>query len=192
MGLWFAQSDRLMAIPPPAPHSDESRSYSGGFVFRKGDKVVYPHHGAAVVEDLVELDVSGKRRTYVKLRLPRGGLTLMVPVDNTALVGLRGVVSRSEVDKVFDLIREDEGWMPILWSQRYKANLAKLISGDIYQLAEVVRDLSLRENGKGLSGAEKRMLAKAREILISELTLVVGSTEKNAEAMLDQVLAEAR
>jgi CarD family transcriptional regulator len=164
----------------------------GFFVFRKGDRVVYPHHGAAVVEDLVELERFGKRTTYVKLRLPHGSLTLLVPVDNTEQVGLRGVVSRDEVDKVFDLLREDAGWMPILWNQRYKANLAKLISGDIYQVAEVVRNLSLREIGKALSGAEKRMLAKAREILISELTFAVGSTEENAEAMLDEVLEESR
>jgi CarD family transcriptional regulator len=161
-------------------------------LFRKGDKVVYPHHGAAVVEDLVELEKFGEQRTYIKLHLPHAGLTLMVPVDSTEKVGLREVVSRKEVAKVFDLIREDDGMTPSLWSQRYKANLAKLISGDIYQGAEVVRDLSIRENGKGLSGAEKRMLAKAREILISELTLVVGSTKEKAEAMLDGVLDESR
>lgn len=156
-------------------------------MFRKGDRVVYPHHGAAVVEDLVELERFGEQRIYVKLRLPHG-LTLMVPVESTEQVGLRGVVSRGELDKVFDLLREDASWMPILWGQRYKANLAKLISGDIYQVAEVVRNLSLRERGKALSSAERRMLAKAREILISELIFVVDSTEGSAEAMLDEVL----
>ena len=156
-------------------------------MFRKGDKVVHPRHGAAVVEDLVELERFGEQRVYVKLRLPHG-LTLMVPVESSEQVGLRGVVSRHELDEVFDLLRGDEGRMPILWGKRYRANLAKLISGDIYHVAEVVRDLSLRETGKGLSSAEKRMLAKAREILISELTFVVGSTEENAEAMLDEVL----
>jgi CarD family transcriptional regulator len=156
-------------------------------VFRKGDKVVHPRHGAAVVEDLVELERFGEQRIYVKLRLPHG-LTLMVPVESTEQIGLRGVVSRDELDEVFDLLRGDEGFMPILWGRRYRANLAKLLSGDIYHVAEVVRDLSLRERGKGLSSAEKRMLAKAREILISELRFVVGSTEENAEAMLDEVL----
>ena len=156
-------------------------------MFRKGDRVVYPHHGAAVVEDLVELERFGEQRIYVKLRLPHG-LTLMVPVESTEQVGLRGVVSRDELDKVFDLLREDASWMPILWGQRYKANLAKLVSGDIYQVAEVVRNLSLRERGKALSSAERRMLAKAREILISELIFVVDSTEGSAEAMLDEVL----
>ena len=158
-------------------------------MFRKGDKVVHPRHGAAVVEDLVELERFGEQRIYVKLRLPHG-LTLMVPVESTEQVGLRGVVSRDELDEVFDLLRGGEGGMPILWGKRYRANLAKLISGDIYHVAEVVRDLSLRERGKGLSSAEKRMLAKAREILISELTFVVGSTEENAEAMLDEVLGD--
>ena len=156
-------------------------------MFRKGDKVVHPRHGAAVVEDLVEVERFGEQRVYVKLRLPHG-LTLMVPVESAEQVGLRGVVSRDELDEVFDLLRGDEGRTPILWGKRYRANLAKLISGDIYHVAEVVRDLSLRERGKGLSSAEKRMLAKAREILISELTFVVGSTEENAEAMLDEVL----
>ena len=160
-------------------------------MFRKGDKVVHPRHGAAVVEDLVELERFGEQRVYVKLRLPHG-LTLMVPVESTEQVGLRGVVSRDELDEVFDLLRGDEGRMPILWGKRYRANLAKLFSGDIYHVAEVVRNLSLRERGRGLSSAEKRMLAKAREILISELTFVVGSTEENAEAMLDEVLGESR
>jgi CarD family transcriptional regulator len=158
-------------------------------VFRKGDKVVHPRHGAAVVEDLVELERFGEQRIYVKLRLPHG-LTLMVPVESTEQVGLRGVVSRDELEEVFDLLRGDEGGMPILWGKRYRANLAKIMSGDIYHVAEVVRNLSLRERGKGLSSAEQRMLAKAREILISELTFVVGSTEENAEAMLDEVLGD--
>ena len=160
-------------------------------MFRKGDKVVHPRHGAAVVEDLVELERFGDQRVYVKLRLPHG-LTLMVPVESAEEVGLRGVVSRDELDEVFDLLRGDEGRTPILWGKRYRANLAKLISGDIYHVAEVVRDLSLKERGKGLSSAEKRMLAKAREILISELTFVVGSTEESAEAMLDEVLGGSR
>jgi CarD family transcriptional regulator len=160
-------------------------------VFRKGDKVVHPRHGAAVVEDLVELERFGEQRVYVKLRLPHG-LTLMVPVESTEQVGLRGVVSRDELDEVFDLLGGDEGRMPILWGKRYRANLAKLMSGDIYHVAEVVRNLSCRERGRGLSSAEKRMLEKAREILISELTFVVGSTKENAEAMLDELLGGSR
>ena len=166
-------------------------SREGVFVFRKGDKVVHPRHGAAVVEDLVELERFGEQRIYVKLRLPHG-LTLMVPVESTEQIGLRGVVSRDELEKVFDLLRGEDGSMPILWGKRYRANLAKLLSGDIYHVAEVVRNLSHRERGKVLSSAEKRMLVKAREILISEVMFVVGSTEGDAEAMLDEILGESR
>jgi len=114
----------------------------------------------------------------------------MVPVESTEQVGLREVVSRGEADKVFDLLREDASWMPILWGQRYKLNMAKVMSGDIYQVAEVVRNLSLRARTKLLSSAEKRMLAKAREILISELIFVVDSTE-DAQAMVDEVFEGA-
>jgi len=163
----------------------------GTIPFQKGDKVVYPHHGAAVIEDLVEREILGERRTYFKLRLAHGDLTLMVPVDNTREVGLREVVSKREVRKVFDLLREEEKGVSTNWSRRYKINLAKLSSGDIYQVAEVVRNLSQREKDKGLSAGEKHMLAKARQILVSELTFAFDSTEEKAEAMLDKVLQEA-
>jgi CarD family transcriptional regulator len=148
---------------------------------------VHPRHGAAVVEDVVERDTLGERRSYLKLCLPHG-LTLMVPVDNTDEVGLRRVASRKEVEKVFDLLGEEESRMSEIWSQRYKANLAKLTSGDIYQVSEVVRHLSLRVKEKGLSVADMRMLAKAREMLISELTFVIDSTAERAEEMLDDAL----
>ncbi|HEY1331886.1 MAG TPA: CarD family transcriptional regulator [Actinomycetota bacterium] len=159
--------------------------------FQKGDKVVYPHHGAAVIEDLVERDMAGERRTYFKLRLAHGDLTLMVPIDSTQEVGLRGVVSKREVKKVMDVLREEETHMPTNWSRRFKTNVEKIKSGDIYQVAEVVRNLSIREKDKGLSAGEKRMLAKARQILISELTFAFDQPEDQTEAMLDKVLEEA-
>ena len=160
-------------------------------MFRKGDKVVYPHHGAAVIEDLVEREIFGSRKTYFKLRLAHGDLTLMVPIDSTEEVGLREVVSKRDIKKVFDLLKEEEEATATNWSRRYKTNLAKLSSGDIFQVAEVVRNLSVREKDKGLSAGEKHMLAKARQILVSELTFAFNSTEEKAEAMLDKVLEEA-
>jgi CarD family transcriptional regulator len=160
-------------------------------VFRKGDKVVYPHHGAAIIEDLQEREFLGERRQYFVLRLAHGDLTLMVPVDNTEEVGLREVMSKREVKRVFDIIREDETRMPTNWNRRFKTNLEKLRSGDTFQVAEVVRNLALREKDKGLSAGEKRMLAKARQILVSELTFAVDSTEERAEALLDKVLEES-
>ena len=162
-------------------------------MFQKGDRVVYPHHGAAVIEDLQEREILGERRTYFVLRLAHQDLTLMVPVDNTDEVGLREVVSKREVKKVFEILREDEvSTAPTNWNRRFKTNVEKLRSGDIFQVAEVVRSLSIREKEKGLSAGEKRMLAKARQILISELTFAVDASEEKAEAMLDKVLEETR
>lgn len=160
-------------------------------MFRKGDKVVYPHHGAAIIEDLQEREIIGETRTYFVLKLAHGDLTLMVPVDKSSEVGLRNVCSKRDVKRVFDLLREEETKMPTNWSRRFKTNVEKLRSGDIFQVAEVVRNLSVREKDKGLSAGEKRMLAKARQILVSELTFAVDSTEERAEAMLDKVLEDA-
>ena len=160
-------------------------------MFSKGDRVIYPHHGAAVIEDLTTRDFLGEKKKYFVLRLTHGDLTLMVPVDNTEEVGLREVVSKREVKKVFDVLKKSETRMPANWSRRYKTNIEKIRSGDIYQVAEVVRNLSIREADKGLSAGEKRMLAKARQILISELVFAVDQPEEKAEAMLDKILADS-
>jgi CarD family transcriptional regulator len=160
-------------------------------VFRKGDKVIYPHHGAAVIEELTEREFLGEKKKYFVLRLAHGDLTLMVPVDSTEEVGIREVVSKREVKKVLDVLREDESRQPSNWSRRYKTNIEKIRSGDVYQVAEVVRNLAIREGEKGLSAGEKRMLTKARQILVSELVFAVGATEDKAEGMVDKVLEEA-
>jgi CarD family transcriptional regulator len=157
-------------------------------VFRKGDKVIYPHHGAAVIEDLTEREFLGEKKKYFVLRLAYGDLTLMVPVDNTDEVGLREVINDEEVEEVFAVLRKKEARMPTNWSRRFKNHVEKLKSGDIYQVAEVVRNLSIRDKDKGLSAGEKRMLTKARQILISELTFAIGVTEEEAEAKLDEAL----
>ena len=162
-------------------------------MFNKGDTVMHPRHGAVLIEDRVEQETSGERRVYLKLRPVRGNMMITLPLESAEKVGLRGVVSKRNAAKVFDLLRQEQGSMPVLWSQRYKTNLMRLVSGDIYQVAELVRDLSLRAaNGKGLSGAEKRMLATAREGLLSELTFAVNTTEAKAEAMLDEALEGSR
>jgi CarD family transcriptional regulator len=163
----------------------------GGFVFRKGDTVVHPEHGAAVIEDLRERDFLGERKKYFVLRLAYGDLTLMVPVESTQDVGLRQVVAKKEVTKVLDVLRQDESKMASNWSRRFKNNIEKLRSGDIYQVAEVVRNLSIRERQKGLSAGEKRMLTKARQILISELVFAMGHNEEKAGGMIDKVLDES-
>src|SRR6266567_1930085 len=142
--------------------------------FDVGDKVVYPHHGAAVIERRENREVFGSTREYLVLRLAYGDLTLMVPADNTDEVGLREVINDEEVEEVFAVLRKKEARMPTNWSRRFKNHVEKLKSGDIYQVAEVVRNLSIRDKDKGLSAGEKRMLTKARQILVSELTFAFG------------------
>ncbi len=156
--------------------------------FDVGDKVVYPHHGAAVIERRERRDAFGADREYLVLRLAYGDLTLMVPADNTEEVGLREVINDEEVEEVFAVLRKKEARMPTNWSRRFKNHVEKLKSGDIYQVAEVVRNLSIREKDKGLSAGEKRMLTKARQILVSELTFALSVTEEEAEQKLDEAL----
>ncbi|MGH9157052.1 MAG: CarD family transcriptional regulator [Acidimicrobiales bacterium] len=156
--------------------------------FDVGDKVVYPHHGAAVIEKREHKEVFGGSREYLVLKLAYGDLTLMVPCDNTDEVGLREVINDEEVEEVFAVLRKKEARMPTNWSRRYKNHVEKLKSGDIYQVAEVVRNLSIRDKDKGLSAGEKRMLTRARQILVSELTFAINVSELEAEAKLNEAL----
>lgn len=160
-------------------------------MFRKGDTVVHPEHGAAVIEDLCTREFQGERKRYLKLRVVHGDLTVNVPVESTDEVGLREVVSKQQVKKVLKVLKEEESRMAANWSRRFKNNIEKLRSGDIFQVAEVVRNLSIREREKGLSAGEKRMVAKARQILISELTFATGDTEEEATASIDKVLDDS-
>ena len=160
-------------------------------MYRKGDTVVHPEHGAAVIEDLRERDFLGEKKKYFVLRLAYGDLTLMIPADNTQAVGLRKVVAKTEVKKVLAVLKEDESKMASNWSRRFKNNLEKLHSGDPYEVAEVLRNLAIRDREKGLSAGEKRMITKARQILISELAFATGKSEDEAEAVIDGVLDDS-
>ncbi len=161
--------------------------------FSVGDKVVYPHHGAAVIEALEQRELFGELRDYYILKLAYGELTLMVPTDSTDEVGLREVTPAKEMNKVFKVLKKHEPTTNTTnWSRRYKANVEKLRSGDIYQVAEVVRNLATRDKEKGLSAGEKRMLSKAKQILLSELAVAIKKGEEKAEELVNQTLAEAQ
>jgi CarD family transcriptional regulator len=157
--------------------------------FKVGDTVVYPHHGAALIEAVETRTIKGEDRLYLVLKIAQGDLTVRVPADNVDMVGVRDVVGQEGLDRVFDVLRMPYTEEPTNWSRRYKANLEKLASGDVIKVAEVVRDLWRREQDRGLSAGEKRMLAKARQILVSELALAEKTNEDKAEAILDEVLA---
>ncbi|MEJ7727065.1 MAG: CarD family transcriptional regulator [Actinomycetes bacterium] len=157
--------------------------------FNVGETVVYPHHGAALIQAIETREIKGVAREYLVLKVAQGDLTVRVPSENIDLVGVRDVVGQEGLDRVFEVLRAPHVEEPTNWSRRYKANLEKLASGDVIKVAEVVRDLWRRERDRGLSAGEKRMLAKARQILVSELALAEHTNEDKAETLLDEVLA---
>ena len=157
--------------------------------FEVGETVVYPHHGAAEIIQVSKKTIRGESQTYLKLRVGTGDLIIQVPAANVEMVGVRDVIDKKGVKQVFDVLRAEFVEEPTNWSRRYKANLEKLASGDVVKVSEVVRDLWRRDQDRGLSAGEKRMLAKARQILISELALARKVDEEKASAELDKVLA---
>ena len=157
--------------------------------FEVGETVVYPHHGAATISEVKTRIIKGEEKVYLKLRVTQGDLTIEVPADNVDLVGVRDVIGKEGLDRVFEVLRAPFTEEPTNWSRRYKANLEKLASGDVIKVSEVVRDLWRRDKDRGLSAGEKRMLSKARQILVSELALAEGTNEDKAEVLLDEVLA---
>ncbi len=158
--------------------------------FEVGETVVYPNHGAAVVEEIETRKIKGEDKLYLVLRiLGQSDLVVRVPACNLDLVGVRDVVDEEGLEKVFEVLRAPNVEEPSNWSRRYKANVEKLHSGNVLKVSEVVRDLWRRERDRGLSAGEKRMLAKARQILVSELALAEDVAEEKAEVMLDEVLA---
>ena len=157
--------------------------------FVVGETVVYPHHGAAKIVEVADKTLRGETKTYLQLKVAQGELTIWVPADNVEMVGVRDVIDKKVVEQVFGVLRAEFIEEPTNWSRRYKANLEKLASGDVVKVSEVVRDLWRRDQDRGLSAGEKRMLVKARQILVSELALAKKTDEEKASALLDEVLA---
>lgn len=158
--------------------------------FEVGETVVYPHHGAAKIIEVKKRKLGGEEKLFLKLQVNQGDLTIEVPAENCDLVGVRDVIDQEGLERVFEVLRAPFTEEPTNWSRRYKANLEKLASGDVIKVSEVVRDLWRRDQEvRSLSAGEKRMLAKARQILVSELALAEKTDEEKAGAVLDQVLA---
>jgi CarD family transcriptional regulator len=157
--------------------------------FELGDNVVYPHHGAGKVCAKEVKEVFGEKREYLTIKILHNDMTVMVPTENAALAGLRRVIDEETVKKVLDVLRDDVSDMPKNWNRRFKHNRDKIKTGDIYELSEVVRNLALRENEKGLSSGEKQMYTRAKKILASELMYALDKSEEEAEAYLDELLS---
>ncbi|HEY2653746.1 MAG TPA: CarD family transcriptional regulator [Solirubrobacteraceae bacterium] len=155
----------------PLPHID----------FEIGDNVVYPHHGAGKVIRKEQKDVFGERREYLTIKILHNDMTVMVPSENAALAGLRRVIDDETVKKVQAVLQDECSEMPKNWNRRFKHNRDKIKTGDIYELAEVVRNLAVRESEKGLSTGEKQMFTRAKRILASELMYALSMDAEEVE-----------
>src|SRR6201986_606501 len=159
--------------------------------FEIGDNVVYPHHGAGKGIRKEQKEILGERREYLTSKILHNDMTVMVPTENAALAGLRRVIDEETVQKVLGVLQDECSEMPKNWNRRFKHNRDKIKTGDIYELAEVVRNLALRESEKGLSTGAKQMFTRTKKILASELMYALDKDEEDAESYLDELLANS-
>ena len=159
--------------------------------FELGDNVVYPHHGAGKILKKENRTMLGQERVYLTIKILHNDMTVMVPSEKAAQVGLRRVIDEETVQKVLAVLADDVSEMPKNWNRRFKHNRDKIKTGDIYELAEVVRNLAVREHQKGLSTGEKQMYTRSKKILASELMYALEMDEQEAEEHLDNLLAES-
>ena len=157
-------------------------------MYKIGDKVVYPHHGAGTVVKKEKREVLGEKREYLTIKILHNDMTVNVPSENAEAVGLRKVIGEDMVKVVVKALTGGGTQMPKNWNRRFKHNRDKMKTGDILELAEVVRNLSLRDSEKGLSTGEKQMFVKAKKILASELMYAKDMDEEEAAEWLDGVL----
>ena len=159
--------------------------------FEIGDNVVYPHHGAGKVIRKEQKEILGERREYLTIKILHNDMTVMVPTENAALAGLRRVIDEETVQKVLAVLQDECSEMPKNWNRRFKYNRDKIKTGDIYELAEVVRNLAIREAQQGLSTGEKQMFTRAKKILASELMYALEMDEDEVEEHLHGLLLES-
>jgi CarD family transcriptional regulator len=158
--------------------------------YEVGDQVVYPHHGAGVVLKRETRDLMGEKRDYLTINILHNNMTVMVPCENAHRAGLRRVIDEEQVKKVIGVLTGEVSEMPKNWNRRFKYNREKIKTGDVFELAEVVRNLAIREWEKGLSTGEKQMYTRAKKILASEFMYALDKDEEKAEEYLDELLEE--
>lgn len=161
-------------------------------MFNIGEKVVYPMHGAGVIESIEEREILGEKRKYYIMKMPIGDMQVMIPLDQMDDIGIRKVIDSEEVENVLAILASDTTGMHQNWNRRYRANMDLIKSGDIYEIADVVRNLTLMDKEKGLSTGERKMLSNARQILMSELVLVTEVSEQEASDLIETVIVEQK
>ena len=157
-------------------------------MFSLGDKVVYPMHGAGVIETMESKEILGEIRNYFVLKMPIGEMKLMIPVDNVNNIGLRSIIDKQTVEEVYNVLKQEAEINDSNWNKRYRDNMTKMKTGDIFEVAEVVRDLTYRDREKGLSTGEKKMLVSAKQMLISEITLSTGMDSEEIQEYMDEII----
>ncbi len=157
-------------------------------MFKVGDKIVYPMHGAGIIDSIEEKDILGEKQAYYILKMP-GGVKVMVPTNKAEEIGVRSIIDKNSVTNVFQILEDDKTQMSMNWNKRYRDNMEKIKSGDIYEVADVVRNLSFKQKEKGLSTGEKKMLTNAKQILISELVLAEDKSQNEIEDFVDNKLS---
>lgn len=153
-------------------------------MFNVGDKIVYPMHGAGTIDAIEEKDILGEKQAYYIIKMP-GEVKVMVPTTKAEEIGVRNIISKENAGKVFQILEENETEMSNNWNKRYRDNMEKMKSGDIYEVADVVRNLSFKQKEKGLSTGEKKMLNNAKQILVSELVLAEHASQEEVENLID-------
>ncbi len=157
-------------------------------MFNIGDKIVYPMHGAGIIEGIEEKEILGKKRKYYVMKMPMGDMKVMVPIDNMEDIGIREIINNGEVEQVLAVLGDDKTKMPQNWNRRYRANMDKIKSGDVYEIASVVRNLIIRDREKGLSTGERKMLNNAKQMLVSEIVLAKELEEGEVERLIEEVV----
>ena len=159
-------------------------------MYKVGDKIVYPMHGAGVIEDIEKMDIFDKKQTYYKVTIASEGMEILIPVDKADEVGLRDIPNHEDIEKMFEILKQPQDRMTSNWSKRYQDNLSLLKSGDSVNTARVVKNLMILDRGKGLSGGEKKMLHSAKGFLISEIMAVDNKTKEEAEIAVDAAIRD--
>lgn len=157
-------------------------------MYNIGDKVLYPTHGAGIIDAIEEKTVLGQKHFYYTMRMPVGDMKVMIPVDNSEVTGLRKVVPKNEALKVLEFLKTDEEEENLSWNRRYRENLDKIKSGDVFSVAAVVKMLMKRDRAKGLSTGERKMLSDSKHILISELVLSLDSAKEEVSAQIEKCI----
>ena len=158
-------------------------------MYQIGEKIVYPMHGAGVVQAIEEKEVMGEKQSYYVLKIPTTEMKLMVPVEKAESIGVRPVISPSDIEKLFNKVKDEDEEESDNWNKRYRENLSKIKTGNIVEVAKVVKSLAHREMDKPLSTCEKKMLTNARHILVSELVLATDDKEEVVEKEIDALIA---